>query len=211
MAQQVTSRDAFLTSLWKENPVLRQVLGICSTLAVTNLLSNTLVMAVGVIYASTLSNVTMSLMRNLIPRRIRIMVEVLIISFYVILLDLFLKAYMPEMSRALGAYVGLIITNCILMGRLEAFASQNPPVPSFFDGLGCGLGYAMLLISIAMVRETLGFGTLMQGTPLEITVLGPSWTRWTLMIVPGGAFFTLGVAVWICRSIALRNETEGAK
>ncbi len=209
MPEAVTPKQAFMTGLWRENPIFRQILGICSTLAVTNLLSNTLVMVAGLVYTAVCSNVTMSLLRNHIPRRIRIMVEVLIISFYVVLLDMFLKAYMPDFSRALGAYVGLIITNCILMGRLEAFAGQNPVIPSFFDGLGCGLGYGFILVSIAVVREVAGFGTLMQGTPLQITIFGEGWTRWTLMVVPSGAFFMLGIMVWICRSIWMREEEAG--
>jgi len=201
---------AFVTALWKENPIFRQVLGICSTLAVTNLLANTLVMVAGLIYAAAMSNLTMSVLRYRIPRRIRIMVEVLIISFYVIILDLVLKAYLPETSRALGAYVGLIITNCILMGRMEAFASQNPPLPSLLDGLGSGVGYGFILISIAFFREMLGFGTLLGGTPLAVTVLDYSagWTRWVLMLVPGGAFFMLALVVWICRTLWMRGQKE---
>jgi len=190
-----TSR-VFLDGVWYENPIFRQVLGICSTLAVTNLLKNTLVMVVGLIWAAAMSNMTFSLLRNVTPRRIRIMVEVLVISTYVILLHLALQAYLPEISRDLGPYVGLIITNCILMGRLEAFASSNPPWPSFVDGVGCGVGYGFILIGIAVIREMAGFGTL-----LGIPVLGAWWTRWTLMVMPAGAFFMLGIVVWACRHI----------
>jgi Na+-transporting NADH:ubiquinone oxidoreductase subunit D len=206
MANEIRVRDAFLVSLWNDNPIFRQVLGICSTLAVTNLLRNTLVMVAGLIYTAALSNVTMSLLRNWIPRRIRIMVEVLIISSYVIILDLVLKAFAPDISRELGAYVGLIITNCILMGRLEAFASQNPPLPSLFDGLGCGVGYGMILVGIAIVRELAGSGTLLGYMLLNEGI----WTRWSIMVVPSGAFFALGVAVWVCRTIWLRGEEGDA-
>ena len=146
-------------NLWRENPIFRQVLGICSTLAVTNLLINTSVMVLGLIYAAGMSNFTMSLVRNITPRRIRIMVEVLVISFYVIILHLFLQAYLPDISYALGPYVGLIITNCILQGRLEAFAISNPPLPSLMDGIGCGLGYGFILMPIAFMRELAGFRT----------------------------------------------------
>ena len=201
----VKPREAFLTGLWNDNPVFRQVLGICSTLAVTNLLVNTVVMALGLVYTAALANVTTSLLRNRIPQRIRIMVEVLIISFYVILLHLFLQAYLPDISRDLGPYVGLIITNCILMGRLEAFAMSNPPWPSFLDGVGCGLGYSFILIGIAFFRELSGFGTLF-GMP----VLGDWWTRWTLMVMPGGAFFMLGLFVWACRYLWARGESAEA-
>ena len=193
-----------MVNLWRENPIFRQVLGICSTLAVTNLLVNTTVMVIGLIYAAAMSNLTMSLIRNVTPRRIRIMVEVLVISCYVIVLHLFLRAYLPDISYALGPYVGLIITNCILQGRLEAFAISNPPIPSFFDGLGCGLGYGAILMFIAFVREMIGFRTF-----FGMRVLGDWWTPWTLMIMPAGAFFALGLLVWGCRQIALGREEAG--
>lgn len=200
----VKTRQVFMDGVWYENPIFRQVLGICSTLAVTNLLKNTLVMVVGLIWAAAMSNVTFSLLRNATPRRIRIMVEVLVISFYVILLHLVLKAFLPDISRDLGPYVGLIITNCILMGRLEAFASSNRPWPSFVDGVSCGIGYGFILIGIAVVRELMGFGTLL-GAP----VLGAWWTRWTLMVMPAGAFFMLGLAVWACRYAWTVAEEKG--
>ena len=203
MANPPKTREVFFTALWNENPIFRQVLGICSTLAVTNLLKNTLVMVAGVIFAASMSNVTMSLLRNLTPRRIRIMVQVLVISFYVIILHLVLKAFAPEISRDLGPYVGLIITNCILMGRLEAFATANPPWASFVDGIGCGLGYGFILIGIAVVRELTGFGTL-----LGVPVLGAWWTRWTLMVMPAGAFFMLGLFVWAFRYVSEKGENK---
>lgn len=198
----LSPRNAFIVNLWRENPIFRQVLGICSTLAVTNLLVNTTVMVVGLIYAAAMSNLTMSLIRNITPRRVRIMVEVLVISLYVIILHLALQAYLPDISYALGPYVGLIITNCILQGRLEAFAISNPPIPSFFDGLGCGLGYGMILMFIAFFRELAGFRTL-----FGIPILGDWWTPWTLMIMPAGAFFALGMMVWGCRLLSAPAET----
>ncbi len=197
MAQLPSTRQALATGLWYDNAIFRQVLGICSALAVTNLMRNTLVMAAGVIYAASMSSLTMSLLRDATPRRIRIMVEILIIAFYVVILHLFLKAFLPEVSRDLGPYVGLIITNCILQGRLEAFAINNKPWPSFLDGLGSGAGYAAALIAIALVREPLGFGTLL-GYP----VMGAGWTRWTLMVMPAGAFFVLALLVWGCRYLS---------
>ena len=135
----------------------------------------------------------------------RIMVQVLVISFYVIILHLVLKAFAPEISRVIGPYVGLIITNCILMGRLEAFATANPPWASFVDGIGCGLGYGFILIGIAVVRELTGFGTL-----LGVPVLGAWWTRWTLMVMPAGAFFMLGLFVWAFRYVWEKGENEEA-
>ncbi len=150
----------FRKGLWKDNPVLRQVLGICSVLAVTNLLVNTMVMCAGLIFTASMSSLTVSLLRKYTPMRIRMMAQTLIIASYVIIVDIVLKAYLPDISEALGPYVGLIITNCIIMGRCEAFARHNPPLPSSLDGVAVGLGYTFVLSTIAVVREALGFGTL---------------------------------------------------
>ncbi|MGI6433744.1 MAG: Rnf-Nqr domain containing protein, partial [Sphaerochaetaceae bacterium] len=144
----------------KDNPVFVQILGICSTLAVTNKLDNTMVMTLGVMFTTALSSWTLSFMRKSIPSRIRMMVETLVIATYVIIVDIALKAYNPEVWKQLGPYVGLIITNCIVMGRVEAFALQNPPLPSLIDGLASGMGYAYVLLIIAFFRELLGTGTL---------------------------------------------------
>lgn len=198
-------KKAFLAGLWADNPVFRQALGICSTLAVTNLMRNTLVMVIGLIYATAMSSFTMSLLRDATPRRIRIMVEILIISFYVVILHIFLQAFLPDISRDLGPYVGLIITNCILQGRLEAFAINNKPVPSFLDGVGSGIGYGLVLVAIACIREPAGFGTLL-GYP----IMAAGWTKWTLMVMPAGAFFLLALLVWGCRYSAEKPK-EGAR
>jgi Na+-transporting NADH:ubiquinone oxidoreductase subunit D len=195
MPKRPSNSEVFKAGLWKDNPVLRQVLGICSTLAVTNLLVNTLVMNAGLIFTLTMSSVTVSLLRNQIPSRIRMMIQTLIIASYVIIVDILIKAYLPDISEALGPYVGLIITNCIVMGRCEAFARNNPVVPSFLDGLAVGLGYAFVLTIIAVARELLGFGTL-----LGFRVMPEWFTTWTIMIVAPGAFFVLGVFIWIVRA-----------
>ena len=146
-------KKTFLTPLGKENPVFVQILGICSTLAVTNKLQNTLVMTLGVMFTTALSSWTLSLMRNRIPSRIRMMVETMVIATYVIIVDIVLKAFYPDMWKQLGPYVGLIITNCIVMGRVEAFALQNKPLASLVDGLASGLGYTYVLMAIAFVRN----------------------------------------------------------
>ncbi|MDP3176898.1 MAG: NADH:ubiquinone reductase (Na(+)-transporting) subunit D [Spirochaetaceae bacterium] len=185
--------------LWYNNPIFVQVLGICSTLAVTNNLLNTLIMTVGVTFSTALSSWTLSLMKGLIPRKVRMIVQVLVISFYVIIIDIVLRAYLPEASKQLGPYVGLIITNCIIMGRAEAFAAANPPWPSFVDGLANGLGYMAVLVGIAVIREFLGFGTL-----LGITVAWPGFTPWTIMIMAPSAFFLVAMALWGAKSIAAR-------
>jgi len=196
----------FKTGLWDDNPVFRQILGICSTLAVTNRLVNTAVMCIGLVYTMILSSVTVSVLRNVTPRRIRMMVEVLIIAAYVIVLKLFLEAFLPDISRELGAYVGLIITNCIVMGRCEAFAGQNRPWPSLWDAFGCSVGYSFVLLFIAFFRELLGFGTFF-GVP----VLTGDWTFWTIMVMPPGAFFMLAIAVWLARSVAPAKAEEKGK
>jgi len=187
--------DIFKAGLWKDNPVLRQILGICSTLAVTNLMVNTLVMNAGLIFTLTMSSLTVSLLRTYTPMRIRMMVQTLIIASYVIIVDIVIKAYLPSISEALGPYVGLIITNCIIMGRCEAFAKNNPPLASFLDGLAVAIGYALVLLAIALVREPLGFGTL-----LGYRVMPDGFTPWTVMIMAPGAFFMLGLYVWIVKA-----------
>jgi len=196
-------KKVFIEDLGVNNPVFIQVLGICSTLAVTNVLKNTVVMCVGLVFVTALSNLTVSLMRNYMPSRIRMMVETLIIASYVIIVDIVIKAYLPDVSRQLGPYVGLIITNCIIMGRAEAFALSNPPGLSFVDGIASGLGYSYVLIGIAFVRELMGSGTLW-----GYTVLGDWWTNWSIMIMAPGAFFTLAVFIWIVKGL-IDRRTEG--
>ncbi|HNZ52917.1 MAG TPA: Rnf-Nqr domain containing protein [bacterium] len=187
-----------LANLGRENPVFAQILGICSTLAVTNVLENTAVMCAGLIFTTALSNTTVSILRKWIPSRIRMMVSTLIIAFYVILVDIVLKAYLPDISRQLGAYIGLIITNCIIMGRAEAFALNNKPGLSFVDGLTSGLGYGYVLLIIAFFRELLGSGTIW-----GFTVLGDWWVKWSIMVMAPGAFFMLAVFIWIVKGLIL--------
>lgn len=197
-----------MEGLWGNNPVFRQVLGICSTLAVTNLVMNTLVMCVALVITTAMSSLSISLIRDWMPRNIRMMVETLIIAFYVIVVDVVLKAYWPEMSTSLGPYVGLIITNCIVMGRAEACANSNPPMLALVDGLFNGLGYSFMLLLIAIPRELLGMGTI-AGIPMPY-FSGPYWDKWVIMVMPPGAFFMLAIAVWIFRTIQPEQE-EAAK
>jgi Na+-transporting NADH:ubiquinone oxidoreductase subunit D len=200
------SKKIIIDGLWKNNPIFKQVLGICSTLAVTNLVLNTLVMCVALVFTLSLSAATVSVLRKLTPRNIRMMVETLIIAFYVIVVDLVLKAYWPEMSTNLGPYVGLIITNCIVMGRCEAYGNTNPPGPAFLDGFFNALGYTFILLIISTIRELLGMGTIL-GYPMPY-FSGPYWDKWIIMVAPPGAFFMLGIVTWIFRSIELRKEDE---
>jgi Na+-transporting NADH:ubiquinone oxidoreductase subunit D len=199
----VNAKVTLKSQLWDDNPICRQVLGICSALAVTNLMFNTLLMCLGLTFAAVMTNVTVSALRSYTPQRVRMMVQVLIIACYVILVDITIRAAYPEIHRVIGPYVGLIITNCILMGRAEAFASKNKVWPSLCDGLGAGLGYSGVLMTIALVREVLGFGTVF-GLPLTGRV--PWAYSWTIMVMPPGAFFVLAIVVWVVRGIALRRE-----
>lgn len=197
-------KKIFSMGIWKDNPIFRQILGICSALAVTNLMMNSLVMGLGLMFVTGLSSFTVSLLRNHTPKHIRMMVQTLIISAFVIILDIYLKAYLPDMSKALGPYVGLIITNCIIMGRCETFAQQNKPFISFVDGVTMGLGYTLVLLFIAFFRELLGFGTL-----FGIQILTDSFQTWTLMIMPPGAFFMLAIVIWIAKNIFPTVEEKG--
>jgi Na+-transporting NADH:ubiquinone oxidoreductase subunit D len=196
-------KTLFYDGFWKSNPIFVQVLGICSTLAVTNLLANTLFMCAGLIFSTAMSSLTISLLRKQIPARIRMIVQVLIIATFVMMVDIIIKATAPEIHRFIGPYVGLIITNCIIMGRAEAFAMQNKPIPSFIDGIAMGLGYSAVLVIIALVREPLGFGTILG---YKLPALQIWWHQWTIMVMAPGAFFMLGLLSWFARMHQLPKE-----
>ena len=206
MAKSCQVCDIAKTQVVKENQVLRQVLGICSSLAVTNSLNNSLVMGLGLSFVTALSSCTLSAMRDIIPRRVRMLVQTLVIAVYVIFVDLFLQAYLPDISKQLGPYVGLIITNCIIMGRAEAFAQKNPPIPALFDGLFAGLGYTAVLLFISLIREVLGFGTIFG---MNVNFMG--FTTWTIMIMPPAAFFIIGSMIWFLNARGLKKSAPKAK
>jgi Na+-transporting NADH:ubiquinone oxidoreductase subunit D len=187
----------FMDGVWHNNASFRMMLGLCSTLAVTNNMSNSFAMSIGVIFVLCASSSIVSTMRTIIPSRVRMAVFMMVISTFTIIVDLVLKAWFPEVSASLGPYVGLIITNCIVMGRAEAFAISNPVWPSLVDAFGVAMGYAGSLLMIAAIRELMGFGTL-----FGVTVLGDWWTPWVIMILPPGAFFVLGLYIWLLRSIS---------
>ncbi|MEE8592289.1 MAG: NADH:ubiquinone reductase (Na(+)-transporting) subunit D [Spirochaetia bacterium] len=193
--------------VYRTNPVTYQVLGICIFLAVTTKVENALVMGFALIFVTAMSNLLVSLLRNTIPRRIRMIAEVAIIATFVIFFDQFLKAFYWDMSKQLGPYVALIITNCIVMGRAEAFAIQNPPLPSLVDGIANGIGYALILVLIALFRELIGFGTI-----LGYTVLSPAWyERNILFIMAPGAFFVAGFLIWVLNFINPPKPAEVGK
>ena len=196
----------FKRNMFTENQVLRAVLGICSSLAVTNTMKNSLVMGLGVAFVTGLSSLTLSAMRNVIPHRVRMLVQTLVIAAYVIFVDLLLKAYLPDISKQLGPYVGLIITNCIIMGRAEAYAQKNPPLPAMLDGLFAGLGYTGVLLIISLIREVLGFGTV-----FGMNVNFAGFQTWTIMIMPPAAFFIIGALIWWMTARTAKQASKQAK
>ncbi len=179
-----------------QNPVLCHALGVCSALAVTGLVSTTLVMVAALLFVASISSFCVSMLRNVTPHRVRLIVEMLIISMLVIVVHLFLRAYYFDMSRALGPYVGLIITNCLILGRCETYALRNGPVRSALDGLGSAAGYALVLLAIAIIREPLGHGTI-----LNMPVMPDGYRPALLISAAPGAFLAMAVVVWIVRSI----------
>ncbi|HPK04805.1 MAG TPA: NADH:ubiquinone reductase (Na(+)-transporting) subunit D [Bacteroidales bacterium] len=194
------TKKLLLGPLNKENPITVQVLGICSALAVTVKLEPAFVMALSVTIVTAMSNLTISALRNTIPPRIRIIVQLVVIAALVILVDQVLKAYMYDVSKQLSVFVGLIITNCILMGRLEAFAMANKPWDSFVDGIGNGVGYGIILIVVAFFRELLGSGTIWGFKVVPQAFYDMGYVNNGLMILPPAALFLVGIIIWIQRS-----------
>lgn len=184
----------------KENPITVQVLGVCSALAVTAKLEPAFVMAISVTAVVAFSNLIISLIRNTIPPRIRIIVQLVIVSLLVILVDQVLKAFVYDVSKQLSVFVGLIITNCIVMGRLEAFALNNKPLDSFLDGIGNGLGYAWILIALGIVRELFGSGSLWGYKIIPQSFYDMGYQNNSLMIMPPMALILVGIIIWIQRA-----------
>lgn len=190
-----------LEGIFKNNPVTFQVLGICSSLAVTVQLKTALVMGISLTVVTAFSNLAISLLRNLIPKNIRIIAELTIIATLVIIIDQVLKAYLYDISKQLSVFVGLIITNCIVMGRAEAFALSNPPVSSFLDGVGNGLGYALILGVVAFIRELLGSGKLFGVKVIPYWLYEAGYQDMGLMVLAPGAFIVIGLLVWLKKSM----------
>ena len=193
------NREVFLTPLNGNNPVLVQVLGICSALAVTSQLKPAIVMGLAVTVITAFANVIISIIRNTIPTRIRIIVQLVVVAALVTIVNQVLKAFVYDVSVELSAYVGLIITNCILMGRLEAFASINTPWPSFLDGIANGLGYAYILVAVGGVRELLGRGTLLGYQVVPDFMYDAGYINNGMMTMPAMALILCGVVIWIHR------------
>lgn len=194
-------KETLLNPIFKGNPITTLILGICSALAVTVQLKGAFVMGLSVIVVTSFSNFIVSCMRNSIPTRVRIIVQLVVVSLMVILVDQFLKAYAYSIEKQLSVYIGLIITNCIVMGRIEAFGLGNKPIPSLLDGLANGVGYAMILIIVAFFRELLGSGTLFGVQVIPQCLYDAGYMNNGLVILPPVALILLGCIVWVQRSI----------
>jgi len=194
-------KKVVLDPLWDNNPIALQVLGICSALAVTTRLDASIVMGISVTVVMAMANVIISLLRHMIPSKIRVIVQLVVVSGAVIIVDQVLRAYAFDLAKQLGVFISLIITNCIVMGRLEAYAMGNPPWRSLLDGIGNGLGYAWIICVVGAVREVFGSGTLlgMQVVPAGLYEAG--YVNNGLMVLAPGAFILLGVIVWVQRAI----------
>jgi len=199
-------KETLAGPIFKNNPIALQILGICSALAVTSSLQVTLVMCVALTVVTAFSGLFVSVIRNHIPGSIRIIVQMVIIASLVIVVDQFLKAYAYAISKQLSVFVGLIITNCIVMGRAEAFAMKNPPVASFIDGVGNGLGYSVVLIVVAVIRELFGAGKLMGFEILPLVTDGGWYNPNGLLLLPPSAFFLIGLFIWALRSFHKEQE-----
>ncbi len=204
------TKDTLLDPLFNNNPIALQILGICSALAVTSSMKVSFVMCIALTTVAAFSNLFVSLIRNQIPSSIRIIVQMTIIASLVIVVDQILKAVAYDISKQLSVFVGLIITNCIIMGRAEAFAMKNPPLPSLLDGLGNGLGYSLILMVVAFFRELFGSGTIWGVVILPSTTNGGWYVANGMMLMPPSAFFIIGLLIWGLRSWK-RSQIEKAE
>ncbi len=189
-----------IKGLWDVNPVTKQLLGLCPVLAVTNTAINGLAMGLATLFVVTSASTLVSIIKRLIPKQVRIASYIVIIATFVTIVDLFLKAKLPALSKSLGPFIPLIIVNCLILGRSESFASKNPVYLSFLDALGMGLGFTWALVLLGVVRELLGFGSI-----FSFQILGDWFTPWIIMILPGGAFLTLGVMIAVINYISYKR------
>ena len=196
-----TNIELLTNSILKRNPIALLVLGICSALAVTGQMSTALVMSICLTLVTAFSSLTISIVRFQIPNSVRIGIQITIIATLVILVDEILKAFFFELSKQLSIFVGLIITNCIVMGRAEGFAMSNPPVASFMDGIGNGLGYSLILMLVAFIRELFGAGTLFGVEILQLTTNGGWYIRNGMLVLPASGFFIIATIIWVIRTL----------
>jgi Na+-transporting NADH:ubiquinone oxidoreductase subunit D len=203
-----SKKELFLWPIFKRNPIALLVLGVCSALAVTGQMSTAFVMSICVTLVVAFSNLTISLVRFHIPNSVRIGVQITVIATLVIMVDQILKAYSFELSKQLSIYVGLIITNCIVMGRAEGYAMNNSPIASFIDGIGNGIGYGFILMAVAFVRELLGSGSLFGFEILPLTTNGGWYMRNGLLVLPASAFFLIALLIWILRTLDPKQQEK---
>jgi len=202
----VMDTDDFIKGLWRENPVFVQVLGMCPVLAVSNTATNAIAMGLATTFVLLMSNILVSSLRNFIPKQVRIATYILIIATFVTVVDYLIQAISLEIHKSLGAFISLIVVNCLILGRAEAFASKNTIGKSILDGLGMGVDFTFALLCLGVVREVLGSGTL-----FEQAILTTNFQPWIVMILPGGGFFTLGVWLLVFNWVKKRkNNREGA-
>ncbi|MDO8862402.1 NADH:ubiquinone reductase (Na(+)-transporting) subunit D [Haliea sp. E1-2-M8] len=204
----MTMKETLVTPIFRDNPIALQILGICSALAVTSSLQVTMVMCIALTSVVAFSSLFISAIRSQIPSSIRIIVQMTIIASLVIVVDQVLKAVAYDISKQLSVFVGLIITNCIVMGRAEAYAMKNPPLPSFVDGLGNGLGYSVVLLAVAFFRELFGSGKLFGIEILPLVTEGGWYNPNGLLLLPPSAFFLIGAFIWILRSVDKKQVEE---
>ncbi len=200
MAKTISAKEALFSPILENNPIALQILGICSALAVTSNLKTALVMAISLTLVTAFSNLFIAMIRNQIPGSIRMIVQMVIIASLVMVVDQVLQAYAYSLAKQLSVFVGLIITNCIVMGRAEAFAMQNPPGISFLDGIGNGLGYSAMLLTLGVIRELLGAGKLFGVTILQTVNDGGWYVPNSLLLLPPSAFFLIGGIIWLLRT-----------
>ncbi len=208
------SMDVFLKGLWQENPVFVMLLGMCPVLAVTNKVINCVAMGLSALFVLTMSSLLISLLRNFIPKQVRIASFIIIIATFVTVVDYVIPTISLDLYDSLGAFIQLIVVNCIILGRAEAFASRNKPGKAMLDALGMGLGFTFALLCLGVVREALGNGTLLMDTPYEVALFGPGFQPWAIMILPPGGFFVLGTQLlffnWLRKKLA-RRKTAAAQ
>ncbi|MCB9462197.1 MAG: electron transport complex subunit E [Candidatus Eisenbacteria bacterium] len=192
--------DEFIKGLWRDNPVFVQVLGMCPVLAVTNTARNALAMGLATMFVLVMSNIVVSSIRNFIPKQVRIATFILVIATFVTIVDYVIQAISLDLHKALGAFISLIVVNCVILGRAEAFASKNKIVPSALDGLGMGLGFTFALLCLGVVRELLGSGAI-----FGVHVFPDRYQDWVIMILPSGGFFTLGAWLLVFNAIKKRK------
>ncbi|WP_026375307.1 electron transport complex subunit RsxE [Aestuariibacter salexigens] len=204
--QQATSADTFIKGLWRDNPVFVQVLGMCPVLAVTNSAVNALTMGLATLFVLLMSNIMVSLLRNWIPKEVRIASFILIIATFVTLVDYVIQAISLDLHKNLGAFISLIVVNCLILGRAEAFASKHPPLSSVLDALGMGTGFTFALLCMGSIRELLG-----NGSVFGWALFADSYQPWVVMILPSGGFFTLGVLMLVINRINKRVALSNAR